>query len=88
MPLIVRNKDTGQYIGEKYGGYPKRHEEVKYKKYAKRYKSEGGVRRSIRHVVKNPEYWNAIENHQTPAHGVRMHLIVVPDKYETIKVKR
>lgn len=88
MPLIVRNKDTGQYIGEKYSGYPKRHEEVRFKKYAKRYKSEGGVGRSIRHVVKNPKYWNAIENHQTPPPGEKQSIVVIPDNYEIIKVKR
>ena len=88
MPLIVRNKDTGKYVGDGIEGYPKRNKEVKYKKYAKRYKSEGGVKRSIRRIVKNPVYWDAVDDHKVPPHGEIQNMVVVPDNYEIIKVKR
>lgn len=88
MPLIVKNKDTGLYIGDEYGGYPKRHEEVKYKKYAKRYKSVGGIKRSVRHVINNDVYWDAVNSGHNPPPGEKQILIVVPDNYEIIEVKK
>lgn len=87
MKFIVRDKETGEYIGLIAGGYPRRYEKVRFKKNAKRFKSKGGIKRAIRHRVKNKVYWNAISKRQTPPPGESQYKTVFPDNYEIIEVK-